>query len=86
MAALLFHPLGLTKETDGPLEASSNQAVSQWIAQHMRVAIAPFPDRDQLSAIERGVVSMIDPPLNLAHCVPTDGRLTLSALRQAIRR
>jgi hypothetical protein len=86
VSALLLVSLNLNLDDDGRLDAASNGRVSLWIADHMRVAIAPFDGRDQLGIVEASVVSNLDPPLNLEHCHSTAARQTLSGLRRCITR
>lgn len=86
ISALLLDHLHLAVEAGGRLQPASNREVSLWIAEHLRVAIAPFDDRDRLAAVEADVVSTLDPPLNLEHCYPTAARRRLSALRKRIAR
>jgi hypothetical protein len=70
----------------GRLAPDSNVAVSEWIADHLWVAIAPYEDRDTLGAVKAEVVAQTDPPLNLGHCLPSHARHRLSELRRAIPR
>ena len=68
------------------LGAASNAAVSGWIAEHLQVAIAPCDDRDTLGVVEAEVVTRLDPPLNLGHCLPSEARGRLSELRRSLPR
>ena len=86
VSALLLVSLDLTLDDDGRLDAASNGRVSLWIADHMRIAIARFDNRDELGVVEASVVSKLDPPLNLEHCCSTAPRQTLSGLRSCITR
>ena len=81
ISSLLIDPLGLIPIGDRKLAAASNRRVSAWIADHMRVAIAPYDDRDSLGDVEHEVIVRLDPPLNLDHCPPTESRARLSRLR-----
>jgi hypothetical protein len=84
VSALLLNRLGLVTATGGKLDRRSNQRVSEWIADHLRVAVAPFDDRDALAAVEAEVVAHLDPPLNLGHCLPSTVRLQLTERRRAL--
>jgi len=84
ISSLLWEALRLDLKA-GRLDAASNGRISNWIAQHLRVAIVAFPDRDMLGVIEQGVVVAIDPPLNLDHCLPSPARTQLRTLRAVIR-
>lgn len=57
--------------------SESNRRVSEWIVEHLSVAVAPFPERDELAAVEAAVVRRLDPPLNLGHCLPSQARAGL---------
>lgn len=85
ISALLLDQLGLVSIEGGRLDTASNGVVSRWIADHLRVAIAPFDDRDALGAVEGEVVSHLDPPLNLGHCLPSHARARLTELRRKVR-
>ncbi len=84
ISSLLREGLELDLE-EGRLNSGSNGRISNWIAEHLRVAIVAFPDRDTLGVIEEGVVAAIDPPLNLDHCAPSLVRDQLRTLRAVIR-
>jgi GIY-YIG catalytic domain len=86
ISALLLNRLGLVAVTGGKLDHLSNRRVSEWIAKHLQVAVAPFHDRDALAAFEAEVVAHLDPPLNLGHCQPSNARARLAELRRALTR
>ncbi len=86
ISVLLFDRLGLVSAGRGKLDTRSNDAVSAWIAEHLKVAIAPYDDRDTLGAIEEEVLTRLDPPLNLGHCLPSDARARLTTLRKSLPR
>jgi hypothetical protein len=86
ISVLLLEQLELVPATGGKLDPASNAQVSEWIAGHLRVAIAPFDDRDMLGAVEAEVVTQIDPPLNLGHCLPSAARARLTELRRKLPR
>lgn len=86
LSALLLDRLSLVSAGDGRLDSPSNAIVSAWIAEHLRVGIAPFDDRDSLGLVEKSVLDELDPPLNLGHCVPSDSREKLTALRGKLLR
>lgn len=74
VSALLLDRLSLVPAGGGRLDATSNAIVSSWIAEHLRVGIAPFDDRDSLGLVERSVLDLLDPPLNLGQCMPSESR------------
>ncbi len=84
ISALLLRRFRLVPVAGGKLDPPSNSTVSAWIADHLRVAIAPYDDRDALGAVETEVVRHLDPPLNLGHCLPSHARARLSELRRAL--
>ena len=74
-ASLLRH---LDLEIVGPkkLAPDSEHRLTEWIQDHLAVAVFPHPDRDDLGCLEKAVLGRLDPPLNL------DGRRPPSPLRQ----
>ncbi|MBA3618993.1 MAG: hypothetical protein H0W56_05250 [Acidothermales bacterium] len=86
ISVLLLNRLGLVPANGGKLDPRSNGLVSGWIAEHLRVVIAPLDDRDRLGAVEAEVVAQLDPPLNLGHCLPSEARTRLTALRRSLPR
>lgn len=86
VSSLLLRRFGLVPVAGGKLDPPSNARVSAWIADHLRVAIAPYDNRDTLGVVEAEVVTHLDPPLNLGHCLPSEARARLSELRRALPR
>lgn len=86
VSCLLADRLSLVAVKGGKLDPASNAQVSTWIAEHLRVVIAPFDDRDSLGKVEKAVVSQLDPPLNLEHCAPSRARTRLTQLRGNLSR
>ncbi|MDQ3573620.1 MAG: hypothetical protein M3404_01660 [Actinomycetota bacterium] len=86
ISSLLLSRFGLVAVTGGKLDKASNERVSEWIADHLRVVIAPYDDRDNLGVVEAEVVTQLDPPLNLGHCLPSDARDRLTELRRSLSR
>lgn len=85
VSCLLMEALQLKSE-GGRLDRASNLRVSEWIATHLHIAIAPFDDRDKLGVVEAEVVRVLDPPLNLDHCASTPCRARLTELRRSLPR
>lgn len=77
ISAILVEPLNLRVEKPKKLASDDRRKVSEWIKDHLQVAIAPFEDRDSLRPIEKMVVKQLDPPLNLdgTHLRPARRRL-----------
>jgi hypothetical protein len=86
ISTVLLRPLQLAPAPGGRLTPESNALVSAWITAHLQVAIVPYPDRDSLGALEGEVVRLLDPPLNLGHCVVTPARAQLTELRRQLPR
>lgn len=85
-SSLLLRRFGLALVAGGKLDGPSNVLVSEWIADHLRVAIAPYDDRDTLGDVESKVVAVLAPPLNLGHCLPSEARARLKELRRSLDR
>ncbi len=52
LSTLVLSEFDLTAAPGGRLTPESNRVVSEWITTHLRVAIAPFADRDRLGVVE----------------------------------
>ncbi len=86
ISSLLAERLRLVPESGGKLDPASNARTSAWIADHLRIVIAPFDDRDVLGRLEKEVVAHLDPPLNLDHCPPSEARARITKRRVALSR
>ena len=82
ISAILVRPLHLRVASSGRLLLEDNRRVSAWIQQHLRIAIAPWPDRDTLEAIESQVLDALDPTLNIDGRPATPFREHLTKLRR----
>jgi hypothetical protein len=60
--------------------------ISQWMSDYLRAAPWPCADGGSLLGVERSVLSMIDPPLNLSEVPPTPLRTDLTRLRSIFGR
>lgn len=78
LAALLLDRLGLVVQAAVLLQASSEEALSDWMRAHLSVAVHVHDDRDTLAGLEQAVVQRLDPPLNL------DGHLPATSVRQRV--
>lgn len=60
LAALLLAPL--MRQVVGPnwLAAESEQRLSGWMADHLRVAVKPYLDRVTLGAMEQAILMQLD--------------------------
>jgi hypothetical protein len=86
ISAILLEPLNLRVESAKKLASEDRQTVSGWIKDHLQVVIAPFEDRDSLECIEKAVIKLLDPPLNLKWTHRTAARQRLENLRTMVRR
>ena len=86
ISTLLLDRLALVPAGKGRLDRPSNLRVSDWIADHLMVGIAPFDDRDALGDVEKEVLAHLDPPLNLGDCLPSDARARISECRRMLPR
>ncbi len=87
LAAILFAQLDLVVQASALLQASAEQALSDWMSAHLSVAVHPHDDRDTLAGLEQAVVQRLDPPLNIEDHVPaTSVRQSVVALRRRISR
>ena len=87
LAAVLLDRLGLVVQAAVLLQASSEEALSDWMRTHLSVAVHVHDDRDTLGGLEQAVVERLDPPLNLeGHLPATSVRQRVAALRKRISR
>ena len=87
LASILLGQLDLTVQAAMLLQASSEQALGEWMRAHLLVALHPHDDRDSLAGLEQAVVQRLDPPLNLEAYLPaTSVRQSAIALRKGISR
>ncbi|HEX5641466.1 MAG TPA: hypothetical protein VFZ86_03895 [Thermoleophilia bacterium] len=87
LAAVLLDRLGLVVQAAVLLQASSEEALSDWMRTHLSVAVHVHDDRDTLGGLEQAVVERLDPPLNLeSHLPATSVRQRVAVLRKRISR
>jgi hypothetical protein len=86
LAAALLGELELAAVGPHILAPESERALTDWIRDHLEVAVHPFADRGRLGDLERSVLARLDPPLNLDGMKPTALRLRLRELRAALAR
>jgi len=84
LAASLLNTLEL--QLDGPkrLSKDSEARLTAWMRGHLSVAVFVFPKADVLADLENEVLSVLDPPLNLAGLPRTSTRAKLTELRAAL--
>jgi hypothetical protein len=81
LAACLRVPLDLEQTGPKLLARESEDGLSEWIREHLAVAVHPFDDRDALADLEDQVLAHLDPPLNLEGMSSTPLRVRLASLR-----
>lgn len=82
LGAALIKPLRL--RVTGPKKLESEAALTEWILEHLSVAVHTFADPDPLADLEHHVLSRLDPPLNLDGMADTPVRQRLRVLRAAL--
>ena len=60
--------------------------LTEWMREHLRVIAVPADDPDGLGVLEGGVLSLLDPPLNLSMVERTALRVRLTELRRTYSR
>jgi len=86
LAAVLFGQLEVQVQAAMLITASSEQALTAWMREHLSVAVHAHDDRDTLGGLERAVLLRLDPPLNLGQMPPAPVRARLTELRRRISR
>lgn len=86
LAAILFDRLQMEVRASMVLSGSSEEALTKWMGEHLSVAVHPHDDRDSLEGLERELLGLFDPPLNLRHMQPSALRERLTQLRRRISR
>jgi hypothetical protein len=81
LAAMLVIPLELKRAGPRLLTAESERALTQWMINHLSVAVYRFSNRDALSDLEIRLLAALDPPLNLEGMPSTATRVRLAVLR-----
>lgn len=84
LAAALSGSLALVPSGPKTLEPAGEQRLSNWIRNHLSVAVHRFPDADRLGDLESRVLRVLDPPLNINGLGPSPVRAALSGLRRQL--
>jgi len=84
LASVLREQLGLIPTGPKLLAPRSEKALTQWIRDHLSVAVHRFP-ADPLADLEHQVLVRLDPPLNLDGMPPNPLRMHLRELRHVLR-
>jgi hypothetical protein len=77
LASLLLGERSRTPEGRAELDA--------WMRRHLRLVVAPLPDRAAVGGLEDAVLALLDPPLNLMGRPRTELRRALIERRSALR-
>jgi hypothetical protein len=86
LAASLRRVLDLKVIGHRELDKRSERRLSQWMGEHLEVAVHPFSDRDTLKDLENQVLAKLDPPLNLNDVEQNDVRTKIEKLRENLRK
>lgn len=85
LAALLRDALELRIIGPKQLDAPSEQRLTHWMKSRLHATVWPHDDRDQLSLIERHVITALDAPLNLLGADASDLRGRITRGRRALK-
>jgi len=86
LAAILFDQLDVVVQGPMLITPASERALSEWMREHLSVAVHPHDDRDTLAGLEQELLQLLDPPLDLRHLLSTALRTRLTALLRRISR
>jgi hypothetical protein len=67
------------------MDPAGEPRLSDWMLEHLSVAVAPVDDPLTLDVLETSVLAELDPVLNLAKMPPSPVRSRLSELRRQFR-
>jgi hypothetical protein len=84
LAAILREELAFKKTGAKTRDPSSESELTAWIRRHLTVAVHSYPSADTLADLERRVLLVLDPPLNIDKTTATPARQRLTALRQRL--
>ncbi|HHQ47482.1 MAG TPA: hypothetical protein ENK19_01185 [Acidobacteria bacterium] len=85
LASILLDDLTLRVEGSKVLTAESERSLSGWMERHLSVVAAPYDDADRLQELDKELLQLIDPPLNLNNVDPTPLRVRVRELRRRIQ-
>jgi hypothetical protein len=81
LASCLAQPLALLRVAPRRLDPPSERRLSEWMRDHLAIAVLSLVERDPLGDLEHSVLLKLDPPLNLDGMPTTPLRAELSQLR-----
>jgi hypothetical protein len=82
LAVILWDELALRCAGPNTIDAASNTRLTQWMHEHLSVAVVPVFDRYNAAQIESDLVRELDPPLNTVKVMNSPGRTRLRRLRR----
>jgi hypothetical protein len=86
LASILFAQLDVQVQGSMLITVSSEAALTDWMREHLSVAVHPHDGRDTLGGLHHALLERLDPPLNLGHMPPTAVRAQVTELRRQISR
>ena len=86
LAAILFTRLDVQVQGAMLITPPSERALTEWMREHLCVAVHPHDDRDTLEGLEREFLRTFDPPLNVRHMPATTLRARVTDVRRRISR
>lgn len=84
LAAALKKPLRLKKEGPSKLTPASEAKLSEWMREHLSLAVYQCINRDELNDLEARVLAESEPALNLFSMPVSDVRVKISELRKKL--
>ena len=78
--------LGSVLAAAGGLAEIDEDALTDWMHEHLQVAAVPVTDADGLDGLESAILGHLDPPLNLSKMPPSAVRRRLTELRKTYTR
>lgn len=84
LAAALKKPLRLKKAGPSELTPASEERLSQWMREHLSLAVYQCVNRDELNDLETRVLAEGDPALNLFSMPISEVRVRISKLRKGL--
>lgn len=86
LCASLIETLELVIIGPRKLNNRSECAITEWMTEHLKVAVYAYRDRTKIEKIEARVLAKLNPPLNIRGMPPSPVRQALTILRSSIRR
>ncbi len=84
LASILLAPLELVLVGPRLLVADSEERLTAWMRLHLSIAVFAVDSGDGLSRLEKDVVKVLQPPLNIEHMPPSPLRTRLRELRAVV--